>query len=75
MPVATTDAAGRLLGRRVLHFAHAAFHINFAEGSVWSETAVGTNAPGLCWPSTAAQVVGPGRDGRTVVRRLRSTTR
>ncbi len=59
--VATTDAAGRLLwvdGCRTAR--DAASHINFVEGSVWSETAVGTNAPGLALAvDRGVQVVGP----------------
>ncbi|MCH5642927.1 GAF domain-containing protein [Gordonia sp. ABSL49_1] len=59
--VALTDQVGRLLwvegetGAR-----DKASHINFVEGSVWSEEVVGTNAPGLALAvDRGVQVVGP----------------
>ncbi|GAB08172.1 hypothetical protein GOARA_004_00120 [Gordonia araii NBRC 100433] len=59
--VAVGDARGRLLwvdGDRSARTK--ATGINFVEGSVWSETVVGTNAPGLALAiDRSVQVVGP----------------
>lgn len=59
--VALTDQVGRLLwveGDRQARTR--AGHINFVEGSVWSEEIVGTNAPGLALKvDKGVQIVGP----------------
>ncbi|WP_439031009.1 GAF domain-containing protein [Gordonia terrae] len=59
--VALTDQAGRLLWIEGDSAARdRAGHINFVEGSVWSEEVVGTNAPGLALAvDRGVQVVGP----------------
>ncbi|OUC75655.1 GAF domain-containing protein [Gordonia lacunae] len=59
--VALTDQAGRLLWIEGDTAARdRAGHINFVEGSVWSEEVVGTNAPGLALAvDRGVQVVGP----------------
>lgn len=59
--IAMTDNRGRLLwveGDRTAR--DAAARINFVEGSVWSEDAVGTNAPGLALTvNRGVQIIGP----------------
>ncbi|PKZ63081.1 diguanylate phosphodiesterase [Gordonia terrae] len=59
--VALTDQAGRLLWIEGDTAARdRAGHINFVEGTVWSEEVVGTNAPGLALAvDRGVQVVGP----------------
>ncbi|MCR5978924.1 transcriptional regulator [Gordonia jinghuaiqii] len=59
--VALTDQDGRLLWIEGDSAARdKAGHINFVEGSVWSEEVVGTNAPGLALAvDRGVQVVGP----------------
>lgn len=59
--VALTDQVGRLLWIEGDSTARdRAGHINFVEGSVWSEEIVGTNAPGLALAvDRGVQVVGP----------------
>ena len=59
--VALTDQVGRLLWVEGESTARdKAGHINFVEGSVWSEDVVGTNAPGLALAvDRGVQVVGP----------------
>ena len=59
--VALTDQDGRLLWIEGDSEARdKAGHINFVEGSVWSEEVVGTNAPGLALAvDRGVQVVGP----------------
>ncbi|MFW0793426.1 GAF domain-containing protein [Gordonia sp. CPCC 205515] len=59
--VALTDQQGRLLWVEGSTEARdKASHINFVEGSVWSEDVVGTNAPGLALAvDRSVQVVGP----------------
>lgn len=59
--VAVTDAQGRLLWVDGCRSARAAAsRISFVEGAVWSEKAVGTNAPGLALTvDRSVQVIGP----------------
>ncbi|SDU71861.1 GAF domain-containing protein [Gordonia westfalica] len=59
--VALTDQVGRLLWVEGDSAARdKAGHINFVEGSIWSEEAVGTNAPGLALAvDRGVQIVGP----------------
>ncbi|AZG47291.1 Acetoin dehydrogenase operon transcriptional activator AcoR [Gordonia insulae] len=59
--VALTDQAGRLLWVEGASEARdKAAHINFVEGSLWSEEVVGTNAPGLALAvDRSVQIVGP----------------
>ncbi|WP_267625649.1 helix-turn-helix domain-containing protein [Gordonia sputi] len=59
--LALTDNVGRLLWVEGESSARdRASHINFVEGSVWSEEVVGTNAPGLALATDkSVQVVGP----------------
>ncbi|KSU54927.1 MULTISPECIES: GAF domain-containing protein [unclassified Gordonia (in: high G+C Gram-positive bacteria)] len=59
--VALTDQSGRLLWIEGDSAARdRAGHIDFVEGSVWSEEVVGTNAPGLALAvDRSVQVVGP----------------
>ena len=59
--LALTDNVGRLLWVEGEASARdRASHINFVEGSVWSEEVVGTNAPGLALATgRGVQVVGP----------------
>ncbi len=66
--VALGDAQGRLLWVEGARSARtAAAHIDFVEGAVWSETAVGTNAPGLALAvDRGVQIIGPEHFASTV---------
>lgn len=66
--VALTDQVGRLLWVEGANDARdRASHINFVEGSVWSEDVVGTSAPGLALAvDRGVQVIGPEHFGAAV---------